>query len=259
MKKQTPRGVQCKSCSQKFHKIHRKTPMPECLFKKVIGCRLMPATLLKKETLVQVFSCEFCEISNRRTPFLTEHSRQPVAACVYVLSIIRRWQIFSGDCRDYRHSLREIVQIWSFFWSAFSHIRTEYGGIIYRSVFSLNAGKYGPEKLRIWTLSRSDYTGSGRLEAFCKKCPEMFLKHRKQPCANVQKFRKIYTKTPALELHFNKAEVQASNFLKRRLQQIMKNTFLTEHFSVTGSKSFKNNSFYIVPLVAASELFIEYL
>ena len=39
----------------------------------------------------------------------------------------------------------------------------------------------------------------------------------------------------------------------------MKNTFLTEHFSVTGSKSFKNNSLYIVPLMAASELFIEYL
>ena len=35
------------------------------------------------------------------------------------------------------------VQIRSFFWSVFSRIRT---------VFSLNAGKYGPEKIRIWTL-----------------------------------------------------------------------------------------------------------
>ena len=31
------------------------------LFNKVSGLR--PATLLKKETLAQVFSCEFCEIS----------------------------------------------------------------------------------------------------------------------------------------------------------------------------------------------------
>ena len=35
------------------------------------------------------------------------------------------------------------VQIRSFFWSGFSRIQTEYGEI---HVFSLNAGKYGPEK-----------------------------------------------------------------------------------------------------------------
>ena len=33
------------------------------------------------------------------------------------------------------------VQLRSFFWSVFSSIRPEYG-----AVFSLNAGKYGPEK-----------------------------------------------------------------------------------------------------------------
>ena len=33
------------------------------------------------------------------------------------------------------------VQIWSFIWSVFSRIRTEY-----LSVFSPNVGKYGPEK-----------------------------------------------------------------------------------------------------------------
>ena len=32
-----------------------------------------PATLLKKGTLAQVFSCEFCEIS--KNTFLTEHLR----------------------------------------------------------------------------------------------------------------------------------------------------------------------------------------
>ena len=47
-------------------------------FNKVAG--LMPATLLKKETLAQVFSCEFCKISKStfsyRTPLVTasEHN-----------------------------------------------------------------------------------------------------------------------------------------------------------------------------------------
>ena len=40
------------------------------------------------------------------------------------------------------------VQIRSFFWSIFSHFWTEYGEI--RT--SPNAWKYGPEKIRIWTL-----------------------------------------------------------------------------------------------------------
>ena len=45
-----------KRCSWKFRKIHKKTPVP--------------ATLLKKG-LTQVFSCEFCEISQNN--FFTEH------------------------------------------------------------------------------------------------------------------------------------------------------------------------------------------
>ena len=60
------------SCSEKFRNIHRKTPVPESLFNKVAGLR--PSTLLKKrpgaacnfikkETLAQVFSCEFYELS----------------------------------------------------------------------------------------------------------------------------------------------------------------------------------------------------
>ena len=46
-----------------------KIPVPEALFNQVPGLR--PATLLKKKTLSQVFSCEFCEISNNT--FFTEH------------------------------------------------------------------------------------------------------------------------------------------------------------------------------------------
>ena len=51
-----------------IRKIHRKTPVPESLFwNKVAACNF-----IKKETLTQVFSCEFCQISKNtyfyRTP-----------------------------------------------------------------------------------------------------------------------------------------------------------------------------------------------
>ena len=46
---------------------------------------------------------------------------------------------------EYTHCVKS-VQIWVFFCSAFSRIRTEYGEILSLSVFSPNAGKYGPEK-----------------------------------------------------------------------------------------------------------------
>ena len=45
--------------------------MPESLFNKVTS--LKPATLLRKETLAQVFSCEFCKIFINT--FFTEHLR----------------------------------------------------------------------------------------------------------------------------------------------------------------------------------------
>ena len=47
----------------------------------------------------------------------------------------------------HQHRMKS-VQIRSFFWSVFSSIRTEYGVF----VISPNEGKYGPEKLLIWTL-----------------------------------------------------------------------------------------------------------
>ena len=48
--------------------------MPETLFNKVaglLGRQLMPETLLKKDTLAQVFSYKFYEIS--KNTFFTEH------------------------------------------------------------------------------------------------------------------------------------------------------------------------------------------
>ena len=59
IKKQSSRGILWKGYSYKFHKIHRKTPVPDPFFNNVTGLRL--TTLLKK-TLAQVFTGEFCEI-----------------------------------------------------------------------------------------------------------------------------------------------------------------------------------------------------
>ena len=56
--KQLPEVFYEKRCSYKFHKIYSKTPVPEA------------CTFIKKETLAQVLSCEFCEIS--KNTFFTE-------------------------------------------------------------------------------------------------------------------------------------------------------------------------------------------
>ena len=54
----------------KFRKIHRKIPVQESFFNKVTGLTLQ---LIKKETLAQVFSFEFCKIF--KNIFFTEHIR----------------------------------------------------------------------------------------------------------------------------------------------------------------------------------------
>ena len=66
LQKQPPDVFCKKRCSQKFHKIHRKRSVPESLF-----CRSKTSNFIKKETLTQVFSCEFCKISKKN--FSTEH------------------------------------------------------------------------------------------------------------------------------------------------------------------------------------------
>ena len=81
VQKPPPEAFCKKMCSWEFHKIHRKTPVPKTFFNKAAGLR--PATLskkriwpqacyfIKKETLVQAISCEFCEIS--KNTFFAEH------------------------------------------------------------------------------------------------------------------------------------------------------------------------------------------
>ena len=53
-----------------------KTPMPESLFQQ--SCRPHACNFIKKETLAQVFSGEYCEISKNTFSYKTH----PVAASV---------------------------------------------------------------------------------------------------------------------------------------------------------------------------------
>ena len=53
-----------KGILRNFAKIHRKTAVSKSFFNKVAG-------LSPEETLAQVFSCEFCDIS--KNTFFTEH------------------------------------------------------------------------------------------------------------------------------------------------------------------------------------------
>ena len=66
-----------KRCSEKFHKIHGKTLVPvSFLIKLQAACNF-----IKKDTLTQVFSCEFCEIS--KNIFFTEHFRTTASERVF--------------------------------------------------------------------------------------------------------------------------------------------------------------------------------
>ena len=51
-----------KAVLRNFAKIHRKH-LPESFFNKVAGLRPQACNFIKKETLTQVFSSGFCEIS----------------------------------------------------------------------------------------------------------------------------------------------------------------------------------------------------
>ena len=59
-----------KRCSQKFRKIHRKAPVPQA------------CNFIKKESLAQVFHCEFCKISKNAFSYRTS----PMAARLTVIS-----------------------------------------------------------------------------------------------------------------------------------------------------------------------------
>ena len=78
-----------KGVLRNFAKFTGKDLWQSLSFNKVTGLR--PATLLKKETLVQMFSCEFCEIS--KNIFFTEHlwetaSGVPMILCSFMETFI---------------------------------------------------------------------------------------------------------------------------------------------------------------------------
>ena len=52
-----------KRCSKKFRKIHGKHLCQNLFFNKVAGLKPEACNFIKKETLAQAFSCEFCKIS----------------------------------------------------------------------------------------------------------------------------------------------------------------------------------------------------
>ena len=58
-----------KGVLRNFRKINRKTPVPESLFK--IKLQADACNFIKRETLAQVFSCEFCEISKNNFSYRT--------------------------------------------------------------------------------------------------------------------------------------------------------------------------------------------
>ena len=69
------RAVLQERCTWKFRKIHRKIPVPEA------------CNFIKKETLAEVFSFEFCEIF--KNTFFTEHLRATASAVNAYIEFLR--------------------------------------------------------------------------------------------------------------------------------------------------------------------------
>ena len=72
VQKQPPEAFCKKMCSWKFHKIYRKTPVPETFLNKVAGLR--PGTLLKKRSWYRCFPVNFVKFL--RTHFLQNTSER---------------------------------------------------------------------------------------------------------------------------------------------------------------------------------------
>ena len=85
-----------KKFSQKFHKIYMKTPVPESLFSEAESCNF-----IKKETLAQVFSCEFCKIAKNTF----SHRTPPVATSVM------RFAYEAGETLPYENGLIFLTRV----------------------------------------------------------------------------------------------------------------------------------------------------
>ena len=78
-------------CSSSFQ--NRKTPVLESLF--LIKLQASACTFIDKETLAQVFSCEFCEIY--KNTFFTEHFQETDSVPYLELSPASLMELFWKD------------------------------------------------------------------------------------------------------------------------------------------------------------------
>ena len=76
-----------KGVLRNFAKFTGKHLCQSLFFNKVAGLRPQACNFIKKETLAQVFSCEFCEIS--KNSFLTEHLRATASVKVGTEAVVR--------------------------------------------------------------------------------------------------------------------------------------------------------------------------
>ena len=115
IQKQPSRGFLKKACSENMQQIYKRTPIPKCDFNKVAKqiywnrtsawvffCKFAAYFLLKKslnffkkESLAQVFSCEFCGIS--KNSYLRRTSRvaasQSKSIGIQVFGMVICWWI----------------------------------------------------------------------------------------------------------------------------------------------------------------------
>ena len=88
-----------KRSSQKIRKIQRKIPVPKSLF--LIKLQASACNVTKKETLAQVFSFEFSEIS--KNTFLEEHLQEAAS----VIGKLTSLEKYIGPCKK---SMTEFFQ-----------------------------------------------------------------------------------------------------------------------------------------------------
>ena len=115
IQKQPPEVFCKKRCSQKFHKIHKKTPVPESLFNKVAGLR--PATLLKKRLWHRYFKVQPYSYE-RKTLELWPRKKNVVLQC-YV-SCIPACNVQVSACNVLMLGLYQMLTFGSSFRMAFN-------------------------------------------------------------------------------------------------------------------------------------------
>ena len=146
-----------KGVLRNFAKFTGKQLCQSYFFNKVAGLRT--AIFLKKRLWRRCFPVNFAKFL--RTSFFTEHLRclllcrktwkfssvkySAMSSLLMKKTSSPRMFFTPKQAISSVTSLREKCPYSELFWSAFCRIQTEYGEILRLSVFSPNAGKYGPE------------------------------------------------------------------------------------------------------------------